>query len=61
MLVRTLVSWAGPNWFAQPGDEIDLPEEIAAARIEAGLAEPLDDLDLDQNDQQPPRRRTRKA
>ncbi len=37
MLVKNLESWAGDNFSHAPGEIIDLPDEIALARIEAGL------------------------
>jgi hypothetical protein len=39
MLVRNLVSWAGADFSHAPGDVVDLPDDVAAARIEAGFAE----------------------
>ena len=41
MTVRNLVPWAGENFSVRPGELVDLPEEIALGRIEAGLAERL--------------------
>lgn len=37
MLVTNLVSWAGPDWTCLPGEQIDLPDDVAVARLEAGL------------------------
>jgi hypothetical protein len=41
MTVRNLVSWAGEDFSVRPGELIELSEEIALGRIEAGLAERL--------------------
>ena len=38
MLVRNLVSWAGHDFSHMPGAIVDLPDDIAEARIIAGLA-----------------------
>lgn len=40
MLVVNLVSWGGPNFAHDEGDEIELPDDVAEARIRAGLAAP---------------------
>jgi hypothetical protein len=40
MLVRNLVSWSGHHFSHVPGDIVDLPEDMAEARMDAGLAEP---------------------
>lgn len=42
MLVRNLVSWAGMDFSFVPGQEIDLPDEVAEARIAAGLVEAIE-------------------
>lgn len=42
MLVKNLVPWAGERFSYNPGDVIDMPEDMAKARIEAGLASPHD-------------------
>ena len=41
MLVRNLAVWAGVDFSASPGDELDLPDDVAQARIAAGLCEPI--------------------
>lgn len=41
MQIINTVSWAGHDFSFSPGDTIDLPDEIALARIEAGLADAL--------------------
>ena len=41
MLVRNLVPWSGLDFSFAPGDELDLPDGVAQARIDAGLAEPV--------------------
>lgn len=41
MLVVNLVSWAGANFYCAPGEAIDLPDEVAEARIAAGLCAPM--------------------
>lgn len=45
MLVTNLVSWAGDDFSSVPGDVIDLPDTVAVARVNAGLAAliPADD------------------
>jgi hypothetical protein len=43
MIVRNLVAWVGPDFDRLPGEEIDLPDDVAQARIEAGLCEPKAD------------------
>lgn len=46
MKVKNLESWAGEDFSYAPGEIIDLPDDVAAARIEAGLcaaAEPAAD------------------
>lgn len=43
MRVRNLISWAGHDFSYVPGEEIDLPDDVAAARIAEGLAEPCDE------------------
>jgi len=40
MRITSLVSWAGPLFEVQPGDTVDVPEDVARDRIAAGLAEP---------------------
>jgi hypothetical protein len=40
MLVVNLVSWEGVRFSAAPGDIIELPDEVAKARIAAGLCAP---------------------
>ena len=42
MLVRNLVSWAGPYFARQPGDLVELDDATAEARIAAGLAQPVE-------------------
>lgn len=39
MLVRNLASWAGPRFEIQPEEIVELDDEVARARIAAGLAE----------------------
>lgn len=39
MRVRNLVSWAGEGFSHVPGDILELPDDMAAARIEGGVAE----------------------
>ncbi len=41
MKVINLESWAGEDFSCQPGEEIDLPDAIALARIAVGLCQPL--------------------
>lgn len=41
MRVRNLQAWAGEEFSYVAGDEIDLPDDIAQARIDAGLCEPV--------------------
>lgn len=43
MRVINLQAWAGGDFSHLPGDVIELQDEIAQARIEAGLAAPVDD------------------
>ena len=43
MKVRNLVPWAGPNFSYQPDDEIELPDDVAQARIEAGLCAAIEE------------------
>jgi hypothetical protein len=38
MLIKNLVAWAGDRFSYEPGDVIEMPEEIALPRIDAGLA-----------------------
>lgn len=40
--IRTLVSLAGPDISLTAGDEWEVTEEVAEARIALGLAEPID-------------------
>jgi hypothetical protein len=40
MIVKTLTAWAGRDFSFAHGEAIDLPSEIATARIAEGLAEP---------------------
>ena len=40
MIVKTLVAWGGHDFSYAHGEVIDLPDEIAQARIAEGLAEP---------------------
>jgi hypothetical protein len=42
MKVRNLVPWSGPNFYFEPGRELDLPDEVAAARCARGLCEPIE-------------------
>lgn len=42
MLVKNLVNWAGDRFVYEPGDLIEMPNDVALARIEAGLAVPHD-------------------
>jgi hypothetical protein len=37
MKVINLVSWAGTHFCFEPGDEIDLPDDVARVREAAGL------------------------
>lgn len=39
MRVRNLQAWAGEEFNYVAGDEIDLPDDIAQSRIDAGLCE----------------------
>lgn len=39
MKVRNLVPWSGDKFSYVPGDILDLPDDVAAVRIEAGLCE----------------------
>lgn len=41
MLVVNLPAWAGADFSHTPGDVIELPDDVAQARIDAGLAEPV--------------------
>jgi len=41
MKVKNLVSWAGASFSYAPGAIIDLPDEVATARIAAGLVEAI--------------------
>jgi hypothetical protein len=43
MKIRMLTSIAGPDWSAQPGDEIEIDDAEAARHIEAGHAEAVAD------------------
>lgn len=38
MLIINTIPWAGLDFAYSPGDTIDLPDEVAQARIDAGLA-----------------------
>jgi hypothetical protein len=40
MLVINLVAWAGLDFSYDHGAVIDLPDDVAKARIAAGMAEP---------------------
>lgn len=40
MKVINVESWVGPEFAYNPGEEIELPDQIALARLEAGLAAP---------------------
>lgn len=42
MRVVNSQAWAGENFAYVQGDVIELPDNVAAARIAAGLAEPLE-------------------
>lgn len=42
MLVRNLVPWSGLDFGFAAGDELDLPDDVAQARIDAGLAESVE-------------------
>lgn len=44
MRVKNLVPWAGDDFSCSPGEEIELADDVALARIEAGLCEAIDDL-----------------
>lgn len=44
MQIRNLVSWAGRMFSFAPGDVIDLPADVAAVRIGAGLASAIDEI-----------------
>lgn len=39
MLIRNLASWAGLRFEVQPEEIVELDDEVALARIAAGLAE----------------------
>jgi hypothetical protein len=41
MRVKNLQAWAGTDFSYLPGDEIELDDDVATARIEAGLCEAL--------------------
>ena len=41
MRVKNLQAWAGTEFSYLPGDEIELDDDVATARIEAGLCEAL--------------------
>jgi hypothetical protein len=41
MLVINLVAWAGLDFSYDHGAVIDLPDDVAQARIAAGMAEPV--------------------
>ena len=41
MRVKNLHPWAGNDFSYLPGEEIELDDEVAVARIEAGLCEAL--------------------
>jgi hypothetical protein len=43
MKVKNLVPWAGEEFNYVPGDVVELPDAVAKDRIEAGLAQPLDE------------------
>ena len=38
MLIKNLVPWAGDRFSYNPGDVIDMPPDVAEARIKAGVA-----------------------
>jgi hypothetical protein len=40
MLIINLVAWAGLDFSYDHGAIIDLPDDVAKARIDAGMAEP---------------------
>lgn len=42
MIVKNLVPWSGHRFSYTAGDLIDVPDDVAQARIEAGLAAPHD-------------------
>ena len=41
MRVVNLHSWAGLNFSCAPGEEIELPDDVAAARLDLGLVAPV--------------------
>ena len=41
MQVVNLPAWAGADFSYAPGEVITLPDDVAQARIDAGLAEPV--------------------
>lgn len=43
MRVKNLHPWAGEDFSFSPGQEIELDDDIALARIEAGLCEAIDE------------------
>jgi hypothetical protein len=45
MRVINTDSWAGETFSYRPGEVIELPDEIAEARIEAGLARPVGEME----------------
>lgn len=44
MRVVNLVAWAGADFSYLPGEVLELPDEVATARIEAGVAAPAEEL-----------------
>lgn len=42
MKVRNLVSWGGADFNFMPDDIVDLPDDIAKARMDAGLCAKCD-------------------
>ena len=63
MRVKNLQAWAGESFSYVAGDVIELPEEIALARIEAGLVEavPAEQAELALSMEQPKKAKKSKA
>lgn len=45
MRVVNVNSWAGESFSYRPGEVIELPDNVAEARIELGLARPLGEME----------------
>ena len=55
MLVVNKVPWSGMDFSYPPGQVVDLPSEVAEARIREGLAQRVDDTPTEAAE--PPRKR----